>query len=337
MGTSAGVGERATICKEGCAMSCLAMALAGYGIVLPSSMPSLPSVPTPGTLNAYLVANGGYKCAGGDCNNLVLDATNAASGGRVRLVGEWGGPCCGGSAAKPSLAWMRQQLSNGPPRSTAPSPPLLDPYKPEDRHVVLIAHVRNGTHFVLLTEAAPDDANASRLFDVHDPFFPATQYSYDDMSDILIYSVLKTPSLPSPPSPPSQSSVRVPYPYPLWKQSDYRWGHDLIDTETVGAVGCLMSSTAMALGGHGIGVPAGLALPTGLADPTASSALAAPAAASVEVATPGSLNRWLRANGGYVQNDLEEAAVPGVDPSHVAWNVSYGMHTTNDLTRVRTS
>jgi len=49
-------------------------------------------------------------------------------------------------------------------------------------------------------------------------------------------------------------------------------------------------------------------------------------------ATPGSLNAFLRAHGGYTQgNDMEENVVPKVDPSRVTWPAD-GMHRTNDIT-----
>ena len=90
-------------------MSAVAMAMAGYGIMIPSGESDSSSdmvTPTPGTLNQYLLSNNGYDCVNGDCNNLVLDAPNAASSGRFRFVGEWGGTCCGGDSAKPSLDTM---------------------------------------------------------------------------------------------------------------------------------------------------------------------------------------------------------------------------------------
>lgn len=52
MGTP-GYGERATICREGCAMSSLSMALAGFGVDI-DGKPS-----NPGTLNKWLEANEG--------------------------------------------------------------------------------------------------------------------------------------------------------------------------------------------------------------------------------------------------------------------------------------
>ena len=45
------------------------------------------------------------------------------------------------------------------------------------------------------------------------------------------------------------------------KQCDPRWGNDTMVTTTICAVGCLMSSTSMALAGHGITVAGSLATP----------------------------------------------------------------------------
>ena len=103
------------------------------------------------------------------------------------------------------------------------------------------------------------------------------------------------------------ASAAVPRAYPLYKQCDPRWGNDTIETTTVCAVGCLMSSTAMALAGHGIGVGAARA-------------------------DPGTLNAWLRANNGYdSSNDFNEAALPPLDPQHIAWSDAGGMHRQNDV------
>eukprot|EP01065_Artemidia_motanka_P035356 TRINITY_DN43280_c0_g1_i1.p1 TRINITY_DN43280_c0_g1~~TRINITY_DN43280_c0_g1_i1.p1 ORF type:complete len:382 (+),score=97.18 TRINITY_DN43280_c0_g1_i1:47-1147(+) len=263
-----GPGETSTVCAQGCAMTCVAMALRGYGVELPGGVPV-----DPGTLNTWLKANSGYKCIGGDCCNLVLDSPDVISAGQARLVGEWGGACCGGAAAKPSLSAVQEGLAAG-----------------GDRHMVYVAHVRNRTHFVLLT-AWDQSANA---FAVNDPGFNQSHYAYADIADVLMYSVLP---------------AAVPKRYPLYKQSDYRWGSDVIEKQTVAEVGCLMSSTSMALAGHGIQIPG----------------------SPPQTANPGTLNAWLRAHNGYTPgDDLIESAVAGVDPSRVSWPAD-AMHTTNDL------
>ena len=93
-----GPGERATICREGCAMSCVAMTLATMGITIDGS------TTTPGTLNAWLEANQGYHCDGGDCNNLVLDAPERLADGRLTLLSE---------APKGSFADITSGIANG--------------------------------------------------------------------------------------------------------------------------------------------------------------------------------------------------------------------------------
>jgi len=44
----------------------------------------------------------------------------------------------------------------------------------------------------------------------------------------------------------------VPFKFPMFKQSDSRWGQDIMVTKTISQVGCLMSSTSMALAGCNI-------------------------------------------------------------------------------------
>jgi hypothetical protein len=118
----------------------------------------------------------------------------------------------------------------------------------------------------------------------------------------------------------------VPLAYPLFKQCDPAWGDDRIQVKTVCAVGCLMSSTSMALRERGVTIPL-------------------PAVKNIESegwrrgqfnmafdATPGTLNRWLLANGGYVGHDnLDESAVTRLDPARIKWT-NGSMHKTNDLT-----
>lgn len=273
-----GNGTRATVCKEGCAMSCVAMALAGYNLTLPGEH----SPPTPGSLNAWLVANNGYRCDGGDCNNLVLDAPDILTGGHMQLIGEWGGRCCGGDAAKPTAERIQEGLALA-----------------SDRHLIFIAHVHASGHFVLLTSWDP----AVGKFATLDPFYATMHYAYSEISDVLMYSVFPPPL-----------RALVPKRYPLFKQFDYTWANDTIQTKTVGAVGCLMSSTSMALASHGVGIPS------------------AGSSGGTLATTPGTLNAWLRAHHGYVgDNDMDEEAVPALDRSHVSWSDGTSMHRTNDL------
>ena len=204
MGTS-GPGEQNTICHEGCAMSCVAMALAGSGFTLPDG-----GAPNPGSLNSWLQAHDGYTCDKGDCNNLVLDAPNRLTGGRMRFVGEW-------NASDVSLASVAANLAS--------------------KEMTYVAHVRIPPpphpvrHFVLLTGFD----NSSSSFTVLDPGYDVSTYAVADVHDYLLYETLPT-------------SAVVPSPgYPLFKQCDPRWGADTIVTTTICAVGCLLTSTAMML------------------------------------------------------------------------------------------
>jgi len=284
MGAATGSGHRATICREGCAMTSLAMALSSAGVELPDSAAPL----NPKTLNAWLIANGGYRCDNGDCDNLVLDAPDVLSMGIFRLLGEWGGLCCGGETAKPPASTMQSALN-----ATDTTTPLM----------AFIAHVRNGTHFVLVTHW---DANEG-AFGVHDPFYPQEFYAYGSMGDIITYEVL-----------PIRSAV-VPHPYRLFKQWDFRWSSDTMiwGNTTVAQVGCLMSSTSMALNGHAITIPSP----------------ETPLRAGPRVMSdPGSLNAWLKGHHGYVgRNDMVEASIPAIDPSHIDWSQTTGPHHKSDI------
>ena len=133
-----GPGERATVCREGCAMSCAAMLLGSIGVELNGT------AVTPGSFNAWLLAHGGYHCDGGDCNNLVLDApawlagnaTSSPSGSsrastpRLELIGE---------APKPSFGHMAAGLREGTEAYIA--------HVRNNHHFVLLSEVRNSTHF----------------------------------------------------------------------------------------------------------------------------------------------------------------------------------------------
>lgn len=155
MGTK-GNGERSTICGEGCAMTSTAMALAGLGVTV-NSLPV-----TPATLNQWLMANDGYMCAGGDCNNLVLTAPERLSP-VMSLIGE---------DQKPSFTTIAADIAN--------------------ERIIHVAHVRDNSHFVLLLGAVP----GQQAFFVHDPYYNVTVYPYANISDIIrskinVYPVYK--------------------------------------------------------------------------------------------------------------------------------------------------
>lgn len=95
-------------------------------------------------------------------------------------------------------------------------------------------------------------------------------------------------------------AITIPFKYPLFKQCNSSWGGDLMEHQTIcqvrrqlcccsltlGKVGCLMSSVAMALAGH--------AIPIGH-----------------KLATPATLNEFLRANHGYTSSSalIEQVSV----------------------------
>ncbi|KAJ6235297.1 hypothetical protein M0813_28739 [Anaeramoeba flamelloides] len=143
-----------TICREGCAMSSVSMALNCFGIKIPTSSGMLTDS-NPDTLNTWLQEHQGYVCLGGDCNNLVLNAPD-----RIPT------PPHVVKYAEPykliSKEEMRQHI---------------------DRKGIVIAHVRNSGHFVLLTGYETE----SDIFYCNDPFFSVTYYTYQEMSSQLLY------------------------------------------------------------------------------------------------------------------------------------------------------
>ena len=63
---------------------------------------------------------------------------------------------------------------------------------------------RNQTHFVLLT-----GVNDTDTFNVNDPFYNSTTYTYDEIHDIIMYNVSAKPA-----------TQIIPKAYPLYKQCD---------------------------------------------------------------------------------------------------------------------
>eukprot|EP01087_Luapelamoeba_hula_P010310 TRINITY_DN2725_c0_g1_i1.p1 TRINITY_DN2725_c0_g1~~TRINITY_DN2725_c0_g1_i1.p1 ORF type:complete len:200 (-),score=28.18 TRINITY_DN2725_c0_g1_i1:84-683(-) len=139
-----------TICIQGCAMSSVSMALNGKGFRLTPRVQFDPQ-----TLNLWLREHKGYVCIGHNCNNLRLDAPDAIAPGKIKFLSE---------SPKPALDVIKRSLHAHNP--------------------VTVAHVRNSTHFVLVTGWDSQDAN---MLYVNDPFFSSTFYYYDDISDVLSY------------------------------------------------------------------------------------------------------------------------------------------------------
>ena len=76
----------------------------------------------------------------------------------------------------------------------------------------------------------------------------------------------------------SALNTTIPFPFPLFSQCNEIWADDLMDTKTICSVGCLMSSTAMAIAGSNILIKDNVT--------------------HIE-STPRTLNQWLRNNNGY--------------------------------------
>lgn len=114
----------------------------------------------PGTLNAWLEQNDGYTCDGGDCNNLVLDIVSNLTS-KLTLISE---------SPAPSVEVMRKHLTAG--------------------DTIYLAHVHNSGHFVLVQ--GWDDAKAA--FTVRDPFYNTTEYTHDQISDVIAYAIRSDPS-----------------------------------------------------------------------------------------------------------------------------------------------
>ena len=145
-----------TICRMGCAMSSLAMALAGKGILINGT------VPDPQVLNQWLRANEGYKCINNNCNNLVLDAPDKMEpAGSVKFISE---------VEKPDVETLAKYVLESQP--------------------VGIAHVENKHHFVLLIGVQQPLNGTDTEFVVHDPrdYLSFTR-TYSEMSDLILYNI----------------------------------------------------------------------------------------------------------------------------------------------------
>ena len=131
-------------------MSCIGMALSARGYKINGK------TATPGTLNAWLVKNGGYSCIDGNCNNLALKQIEKIDvHGEIKYIGEIFRPNF-------SQSYIVRAL---------------------DSDWVVIGHVRNRTHFVLLNGSLEN----GNVYSVMDPFYNSTTYSYEDIHDIIVY------------------------------------------------------------------------------------------------------------------------------------------------------
>jgi hypothetical protein len=282
IGTRGNASDDSTICRVGCAMTSLAMLLAGLEVPTATVRPLAGSL-DPGSLNAWLRRNGGYDCVDirpddPVCFNLVSAAVRRLTP-KVTFQGY--------VSPAPALSQMAAALR---PRNADQNP--LSSEK------AYLAHVHDSHHFVLVTGVTDNGVR------VLDPFFNTSFYPYANVSGALVFLLHTADHVDD------NTTEFVPFTYPTFKQCDGRWGADVIETTTVCKVGCLMSSTSMALAGHGIDVAG-------------------------KGADPGSLNTWLRTHKGYTpMNDFEESAIDAVSsllpPGAVTWPKD-GMHSKNDL------
>lgn len=103
-----------------------------------------------------------------------------------------------------------------------------------------------------------------------------------------------------------------------WKQCDPRWGKDMMEDRTVCQAACLVTSVTTALYRHGI-------------------RFRFKGSKTLHDPNPGTMNHWLRENGGYTPgSNLIHSAVAGVCASGAPQTCSAkfaadGMHKTNDL------
>lgn len=126
----------ATVCKVGCAMSSVAMCLAGRGISVDGHAAN------PGTLNAYLKKHGGYS------GNLII-----WSKAPTHFTGLY---------HKTPLSTVNGWASSGK---------------------CVIANVRGGGHWVLVTNSADSSGN----FPVNDPGFSQSKYNINEMVAFAVY------------------------------------------------------------------------------------------------------------------------------------------------------
>lgn len=273
-----------TICRVGCAMTSLAMLLAGLGVP-GSSLRPLENSLNPGTLNSWLQHNGGYDCVNVAPNDPVCFDLVSAAARRLTPLIDYEGFV----SPAPSLDQIQKDLiprnSDGNPLSASKA---------------YIAHVHDSHHFVLVTGVS------DKGLQVLDPYYNSSFYPSANVSGALVF-LLHTADHQHQ----TYKTQFVPFSYPTFKQCDTRWGAEIIETTTVCKVGCLMSSTSMALAGHGIDV-------------------------NGSAANPGTLNEWLRNNNGYTPtNDFKESRLDFVSslagPGSVVWPED-GMHTENDIT-----
>jgi len=134
-----------TICQAGCAMSSYAMALNTLNETLSGT------VINPGTLNTWLIKNGGYV----DGNLLVWASADRL--GKMKFNHYY----TGYKSLSPSD--LQSHVEKGDP---------------------VVVNVRDGSHWVLVI-----GYQNSTQFYVNDPGFSNTYYMYSDMGNFVVYSI----------------------------------------------------------------------------------------------------------------------------------------------------
>ena len=272
------ISEDSTICHVGCAMTSLSMLLAQINTTTSWLKKERTEAITPKSFNQWLIHHNGYDCVEVGTSLNASTAIESKSQPNDLVCFDLLSQSITNLTGRIVYQGYRQvslsEMSKGMQQETTS----------------YIAHVKNGHHFVLVT--AVNVATSS--ITVLDPYFNVTEYPFANVSGALIYKMrLK----------------EVPKQYPTYKQCDALWGpHEMVNT-TVCKVGCIMSSTSMALAGHGIDV-------NGLDS------------------NPGSFNQWLRTHNGYIgANNFEEGSIDNVSsllPHSAVWP-SDGHHGTNDI------
>jgi len=133
-----------TICDAGCAMSSLSMILNTWGEKVYGTTTD------PGTLNGWLIKNGGYEST----DLLVWASGNSL--GVVKFYNYYRG------AGSLTVAGLQDAVNNNRPT---------------------VVNVRSGSHWVLVVGYEPGTDN----FYVNDPGFSDTMYAYSCMSNFVMY------------------------------------------------------------------------------------------------------------------------------------------------------
>jgi hypothetical protein len=140
------MGGGAYMRDKGCVISDIAMALAYKGITVSGA------TATPGNVNLWLKGHGGYSG-----NSVIWSTVNRLSS-RVVFQGRYY------SNTDLSAATLRTYLDAG--------------------NKVVIANVRNGGHWVLLT-----GHNGGTVFNVNDPGYSQVTYNYSDFVGYAVYTI----------------------------------------------------------------------------------------------------------------------------------------------------